>query len=88
MTVSRVFFCAASMDGERRNLVRYENGVTYVRANPAAPFTTGEKARRFAMVATTVAIVAAVCLVVGGHGGKVSPRVGQRNVHCIHLMAV
>ena len=62
------------MDGERRNLVRYENGVTYVRANPAAPFTTGEKARRFAMVATTVAIVAAVCLVVAGHGGKVSPR--------------
>ena len=59
MTVSRVFFCAASMDGERRNLVRYENGVTYVRANPAAP-----------------------------HGGKVSPRVGQRNVHCIHLMAL
>jgi len=58
------------MDGERRNLVRYENGVTYVRANPAAPFTTGEKARRFAMVATTVAIVAAVCLVVAGHGGK------------------
>ena len=47
-----------------------ENGVTYVRANPAAPFTAGEKVRRLAMVSTAVLTIAAVCLVLGGYGGK------------------
>ena len=47
-----------------------ENGVTYVRANPAAPFTTGEKVRRLAMVTTAVMAIAAVCLVLGGSLGK------------------
>ena len=44
--------------------------MTYVRANPAAPFTTGEKVRRLAMVSTAVLTIAAVCLVLGGSLGK------------------
>jgi len=52
------------------NLSVRENGVTYVRANPAAPFTTGEKVRRLAMVTTAVMAIAAVCLVLGGSLGK------------------
>jgi len=53
-------------------MVVQEHGITYVRANPATPFTAGEKARRFAMVATTVLAIAAVALVLGGFGNKAS----------------
>lgn len=56
----------------RRFLAVEENGVTYVRANPAAPFTAGEKARRLAMVVTATLAIASVCLVLAGYGGKQS----------------
>jgi hypothetical protein len=59
------------MESRSRNMVVQEHGITYVRANPATPFTAGEKARRFAMVATTVLAIAAVALVLGGFGNKV-----------------
>ena len=52
----------------RRFLAVQEHGVTYVRANPAAPFTTGEKARRLAMVVTATLAIASVCLVLAGYG--------------------
>jgi len=56
----------------RRFMAVQEHGVTYVRANPAAPFTAGEKARRLAMVVTATLAIASVCLVLAGYGGKES----------------
>ena len=44
--------------------------MTYVRVNAAAPFTNGEKARRFAMLAAAGMTIAAVCLIIGGYGSK------------------
>jgi len=58
------------MESRQSFLTVQERGVTYVRANPAAPYTNGEKARRLAMVTLTLMTIAAACLIVGGYGGK------------------
>ena len=58
------------MESRQSFLTVQERGVTYVRANPAAPYTNREKARRLAMVTLTLMTIAAACLIVGGYGGK------------------
>jgi len=68
------------MESRRSNMVVQEDGVTYVRANPAAPFTAAEKARRFAMVATAGLAIAAVCLLLGGYGTQ-APRASLAAKH-------